>query len=354
MIEPSTWTLQLTPRSRCDAIDVARRLADEVGDAVRAYARVLYCSHHTTAGYLEQGISRRLVERRGRLDPFFGVFQRLFPEGAGYRHDELELRQELSAEQRLNEPKNADAHLTFIGSGLQNCVTYINEVESPVYFMDLDGVNEGRARTRTTSIVAYDHEEVVAEQRYRVPVSKHPIDSVNLADERLGLAAALDDMVRGADIGCGRIDIELDAAESDAALTVNEFETLLMRYDLAEVLQDPLRFVARQGRRILRDPRAVPAKSLGYAKYDLVQVMKEAFDTVGLSESAIERVVARLMAFPAARMLRLKRRVSLAVGDLDGTGPRVVHGRYQSPILLQWCPSSTGARAVNLSLKRFL
>ena len=105
--EPLELRLSLTPRSRYDAIDVARRVAGELGDTLREYRRLLYCSHHTTAGFLDQALARRLEDRRERLDPFIRAFQKLFPEGAGYRHDELELRQELSEEQRRHEPKNA-------------------------------------------------------------------------------------------------------------------------------------------------------------------------------------------------------------------------------------------------------
>ena len=66
----------------------------------------------------------------------------MFPEGAGYEHDKLHLRTELSDEQRRSEPRNADSHLAFIGAGLRTCVTYLNRPNEPVYFVDLDGVNE--------------------------------------------------------------------------------------------------------------------------------------------------------------------------------------------------------------------
>ena len=64
-------------------------------------------------------------------------------------------------------------------------------------------------------------------------------------------------------IPSGRIELELAEDESDVGITVNEYETLLMRHDLAEVLEDPFKFVAGQGRRMLADPRAIPAKSHG-------------------------------------------------------------------------------------------
>ena len=68
------------------------------------------------------------------------------------------------------------------------------------------------------------------------------------------------------------IDISLDPAEQQTALTVNEYETLLMRHDLTEVLQNPLRFIAEKSKHMVQDPQAIPSKALNYAKYDLVQV----------------------------------------------------------------------------------
>jgi hypothetical protein len=61
----------------------------------------------------------------------------------------------------------------------------------------------------------------------------------------------------------GRIDVALAASERDAGVTVNEYETLRMRHDLAEVFADPLKFGGRTGARMLRDPLSNPAKSWG-------------------------------------------------------------------------------------------
>jgi thiamine phosphate synthase YjbQ (UPF0047 family) len=350
---PVELNLHLVPRARYDAIDVTDRIARDFGDVLAEYRRVLYCSLHTTAGYLEQGLAARLRDCRDRLDPFIFAFQRVFPHAAGYHHDRMQLRDELSAAQRQVEPKNADAHLTFIGSGLQSCVTYDHRPGLPVFFMDLDGVHRGRARTRSTTVVAYCDEEVVAELSCEVPVSAHAIDSVNLNDQRIGLMEQVREAIGRHGVELGRVDIALDPSESEAALTVNEYETLLMRHDLAEVLADPLRFMARQGRRMLRDPRAVPIKSLGYARYDVVQVINEILDTLGLGSSAVERIVARIMALPAERILRLKRGLSMAVSCDDPAAPAVVRGRYQSPILIQWRASPRRVRTLNITLTRF-
>lgn len=350
---PVHLTVEASPRSRYDAIDVAGLVRDIHGGILDDYLRVLYCSHHTTAGYLDQWLATWLLHRREGVDPFIHRFQRRFPRGAGYRHDDMRLRSDLTHEQRLCEPPNGDAHLTFIGSGLQNCVTYRHRPGLPVFLMDLDGMHDGVARTRTSSIVAFSSERPVAEVTVEVPVSRRAIDSVNLYDPRLGVRQCIEELLTAHPMSCGRLDIEVRSGEEGAAVTVNEYETLLMRHDLAEVLHDPVRFMARQGRRMLRDPRAVPAKALGYARYDLVQVVNRMLDLLGPSGDVVEGALARLMAVPAARRLRFKRRLSLAVGDGDGHGPRVLRGRYQTPILIQWRATLRRRRTLRLTLSRF-
>lgn len=345
-------TLHVAPRARFDAIDLSARVRDEAGDCLAPFPRVLYCSHHTTAGFLEQGVASRLARRQGRVDAFLRIYRDLFPEGADYHHDRLELRRELSLEQRQREPRNADSHLAFIGAGLRSCVSYANRAGEPVHLVDLDGVSRGVPRTRSTLVVGYSSEQVVCRERWEVPVSRHPIDSVNLADPAVGLLERIDEVVRREGIEHGRADIALGEGEHAAAVTVNEFETLLMRHDLAEVLRDPLRFLVRQGRRMLADPGAIPGKTLGYARYDVVQVLKGLLDAFGLSDSALERLLARAMALPAGRLLRLKRSVSLAV--LGGAhGPALVRGTYQSPILMQWRTPPRRTRSLVVTVKRF-
>jgi len=333
--------LTLEPSARYDAIDVTEAIREACGDVLAGYRRALYCSYHTTAGYLEQALQSRLRDRRKQLDPFIRTFQRLFPAGADYRHDRLDERRELSDEQRRSEPKNADSHLAFIGSGLKNCATYLTRPGEAVYFMDLDGVNGAVPRQRRTTVLAYDREERVAEQGFAAPVSRHSIDSVNLGDPRVGLFDLVEELAARHGVERGRVDISLATGERDAGVTVNEYETLLMRHDLAEVLRDPLKFAMRTGKHALAHPRAIPAKSLGYAKYDAVHVINELMDALHLTESAVARLVARLMAMPAERFLRLKRSVSFLVAD-DGRGrATVVQGTYQTPILIQWAAAGS-------------
>jgi hypothetical protein len=219
-----------------------------------------------------------------------------------------------------------------------------------VSFIDLDGVNEGRPRRRLTTLIGHSGEEEVARVRIPVPVSGHPVDSINLKDPRLGIFDQLGEAVSRHGVTRGRIRLELATRERHAGLTVNEYETLLMRHDLPEVLANPLRFVAEHGRRLWNDPRAIPARTLDYAKYDMVRTFNRLFDALGLSESKVERVLARAIALPAARFLRMKRSVSLLVSD-NGT---IINGRYQSPILVQWHRAEGQSREVDASVSRFV
>jgi len=352
---PLELTLELQPRSRFDAIDARARAAALHGAALDAYPRCLYASFHTTAGYLDPGLAWRLSQRREGLDGYMKPFRTVFPEGASYRHDELEHRTELSEEQRQVEPRNADSHLAFMAAGLRSCVTYSNRRSAPVPFIDLDGVHAGRPRRRQTTIVGYDHEVEVARTRVTVPVSSHPIDSINLRDASIGLYEQIDELLARHGVAKGRVRLELAPGERQAGLTVNEYETLLMRHDLGEVLRDPLRFMAQQGRNALRDPRAIPTKTLGYATYDLVRALNQLVDALGLHESLIERLLARFMAMPAERFLRMKRSVNLLVSDRHVAGRgAIVEGTYQSPILVQWRHTPRRARQLDLTLSRFV
>jgi len=351
---PAEVDLEISPRARFDVIDVNERIEERHGDLLQQYPRILYFSYHTTAGYLEQSLSSRLNGGKEGLQPYMQVFQTLFPEGADYRHDQIHLRDELSAEQKVDEPRNADSHLAFIGAGLRTCVTYKNRPGEPVYFIDLDGMNAGKPRRRLTSVVGYHHEEVVARTSLEVPVSGHPVDSINLKDPATGLYAHINELARRHGVGHGRVVVSLAAHERQAGLTVNEYETLLMTHDLAEVLRDPLRFMAEKGRSMLADPRAIPHRSIEYAKYDLVRVINRLMERLGMSESIAESLLARMLAVGADRFLRMKRKVSLLVADRDGGGPgAIVQGSYQSPILVQWAKSAHHARRLDITLTRF-
>lgn len=350
---PAEVTLALRPRSRVDVIDVTRYLADRFGGFPRRFRKALYCSHHTTAGYLEQSLCARLNHNRASLRQYVDAFGHLFPEGAGYHHDQLHLRQELSEEERAVEPRNGDSHLTFIGSGLMNCAAYTNRPDTPVYLIDLDGVNGNRRRIRRTTVIGYDREEIVERARVTVPVSRHPVDSINI--RRLGVFDDLEKRLETHGITKGRIDLSLAPQERHAGLTVNEYETLLMKHDLAEVLRNPVRFVAEKGKHMMDDPRAIPGKTINYAKYDFVQILNRVMDALGISNSPIETILDKFLALPAARFLRMKRSVSLLVsnGNASQSG-RIVHGQYQSPILVQWDRTPAQSRELDVTFTRFV
>jgi thiamine phosphate synthase YjbQ (UPF0047 family) len=346
---PMDVTLELAPRFRFDVLELRKRLPVELHEALAPYPTCLYWSAHTTAGFLDRSLAARLGPA---LTTYFDALRQIFPEGAGYAHDRLEQRRELDAAQRAVEPKNADSHLAFIAGGLRPCVTYPNRSDEPVCFVDLDGVNEGRPRRRVTRVIGFHREAVVADTRLQVPISRHPIESVNLKDPRLGIYERLAEFVARAGVGWGRLHLALDPGERHAALTVNEYETLLMRHDLAAVLRSPLRFMAAQYRSAMANPRAVPGKALGYAKYDLVRVINSSLETLGLHGSIVEKVLARTLAVPAARFFRIRRSVHLLVAERADGRPGFVEGTYQSPILVQWQRAPHPVRTLHVTLTR--
>jgi thiamine phosphate synthase YjbQ (UPF0047 family) len=354
-LAPVEFDVELTPRARVDVIDVRRRLSERHGDGLNAYPRVLCCSFHTTAGYLDQSLATRLHQSRGGVMSYINVFRTMFPEGAGYEHDKIDRRTELTDAQKPEEPQNADSHLAFMAGALRTCVSYCNRRHEPVCFIDLDGVHAGRPRVRRTSVLGYSHEEPIAQTRMVVPVSRHAVDSVNLKNRRLGIYEQCQALVAQHGVTKGRIRFTLAPGERHAGLTVNEYETLLMRHDLSEVLRDPLRFMAEKAGHMLGNPRAIPARTLDYAKYDLVRVFNQLLDALGLHESMVESVLSRAIAMPASRFLRMKRSVSLVVSDRDTAGRgAIVEGTYQSPILVQWHRGPRQSRVLDVTLTRFV
>jgi thiamine phosphate synthase YjbQ (UPF0047 family) len=346
-LKPLDRTLELVPKARFDVVELRSHFAAE-HEALSAYPRCLYWSSHTTAGFLDRSLAARLSPER--IPSYVEAFRTLFPEGAGYEHDRLERRDDLHPDQRAYEPRNADSHLAFIAGGLRACVTHPNRAGESVFFVDLDGVVEGRPRRRLTRLIGFHDERVVGTTRLEVPVSNHPIDSINLKDPRLGLYDQLGDFVAKSGVSKGRLRVVLDPSERHSALTVNEYETLLMKYDLVEVLRNPLKFFAEKGRHALANPRAVPAKTLGYAKYDFVRVLNQSLDMLGLRGSIVEKLLARTLAVPAARFLRMRRSVSLLVSDRPDGTTGLVEGTYQSPILVQWRRTPRQSRMLDVTL----
>jgi hypothetical protein len=186
-------------------------------------------------------------------------------------------------------------------------------------------------------------------------VAGRSIESVNLKDPRLGVYEQCAELLAQHAVTKGRIRLSLGTGERHAGLTVNEYETLLMRHDLSEVLRDPVRFMAEKAGHMLGNPRAIPAKTLDYAKYDLVRVFNRLVDALGLRESMVENVLSRAIAMPASRFLRMKRSVSLLVSDRAQPGHgEIVEGTYQSPILVQWHRGPREKRVLDVTLTRFV
>jgi hypothetical protein len=293
-IRPTELRLSLTPDLRVETIDVHARLAGEAREALRRHRRALYWSPHTTAGYLEESFFARLRHCPERLAQFVGGFDAVFPEGAGYRHDQMELRGELSEDQRKVEPRNADSHLIYIAAGVRSCVSYGTAARA-VYFIDLDGTSTAARRQRDTSILPYDEERVVASASVAVTTLDDTFAALDLADPRFGLFARADEMLKRAGVEHARVDVSLGPRERGAALTINEYETLLMRHDLIDALRSPAQF-ARMSARLQRS---------------------------------------RAVSLPATP---------------HGGAARIVRGRYQSPILVQWRPARRRGRRIDLSI----
>jgi len=353
-VQPVEINLDIRPRKRYEIIDISSMVREEVGDVFADSRKSVFCSHHTTAGYLEQGACARLGYSQKQLDPFIRTIQTIFPHDAGYSHDQMELRDELSESEKEVEPINADSHLTFISAGLKNCVTYINKPDQPVYLIELDGVYKEHRRSRRTTVMAYDHEAIVRRDRLAIPVtSDHMIDALNLRDPRYGLFEQLEDWLESHGVEKGRIDIRLSPEERHVGLTVNEYETLLMRNDLPEVLRDPLRYMMQRGKKLLRNPASIPGRTRDYATYDLIHLYNELMDTVPVGRSIIDRILS-VLSHPASRILRLKRHISLLVSSSQDTGDsRIVQGTYQSPILVQHNPADEGVRYLDITLRSF-
>ncbi len=351
---PIEVPLIISPKARFDMNDIAKIAAEHINGKAGLYKKAMYSSFHTTAGYLEQSLCSRMQYNKDRIASYIRAFRHIFPINGNYLHDKMELRSELSDSEKQIEPKNADSHLTFISSGLKNSVTYANQPDVPVYFIDLDGVHEHGARDRKTDVLFFNTEETVFEDQVEVPVSHHPVDSINLRDPKLGYLDKLNYLLETFEVEKGRVEISLDPSEKHAGLTVNEYETLLMTHDLIEVLKNPLEFVGEKGKYILNNPHTIPKRTREYAKYDFVHVFNELMDAFRISESMVEKLLSKFFALPAEKFLRVKRSINLPFSNLEEGKPvQIVEGKYQSPILIQWQNSPSHSRKLHLKITRY-
>lgn len=333
---PRAINLTLRPRRRPEVTDLRVRLGEldveDEGPPFAEYPRLLCVSYHTTAGFMDDALRRRLSGEPGSLPDFLDALGGIFPPEAGYHHDRLHLRQELSEEQRETEPLNADAHLSFIGAGFTNCMTARGEPSHPLWFVDFDGayrdpMDREVRRTRKATVVGYTGEEVVETLERSLDVDPGS-RAIRLGAGERSILEGITAVVRGHGIPFGRVDLRLAQAERDAGLTVNEYEALLMKKDLAEVLEAPLRYAGTTSE------------------------LERAMGALGVSPRRRDRLVDRALDALPARLLRMRREVSLAI--LPGSeGGRIVLGRYQSPILVQWSASSPETRTVQAQIVRF-
>ena len=211
---PFQATLHIKPTIRLGLFDVRRRLREEFRSDFTRYSKEFYISDHTTAGYLDQRIVELLKHDSVNIRDYLKVFQQLFPPGAGYIHDKLNLRTELSDQQRAVEPLNADSHLMFMGGGLRNCASYELTGNEPVWFVELDGIHTGGARSRRTTVIAYNGEEDVARMQVQVEASRHSIDAQNLRDPHIGLISQLQRLAQEHQVSFGRFDVSLPPNEA--------------------------------------------------------------------------------------------------------------------------------------------
>lgn len=352
--EPLKIRLELDAKTRFYVTNVSDRLNEEFGSLLRNYNRLLLCSLHTTAGYLEEGFCAKLGYNEGRLRQFIRSFQKIFPQNAGYSHDRLELRCELGECQKEREPLNADSHLTFIGAGLENCIEHGNESDSPVYFVDLDGVYKKHHRKRKTIILAYNKRKLVYHGNFRIPVpAGRSINAFNLKDTKYGLFQHVNHLLYSYEVAHGLIEIRLDREERHAALTVNEYETLLMRNDLPTAIRDPLHYMIGRGKKLIQNPGSIASKTRGYAVYDLVHFYNEIMSILQIESPVFEKIFPYLSA-SASRIFRLKRNIRFMVSGADNsrTG-HIIQGTYQSPILLQYKGPIKDSRCLEIKVWKF-
>ena len=73
-----------------------------------------------------------------------------------------------------------------------------------------------------------------------------------------------------------------------------------------------------------------------------------------MTQSVFEKLLARVIALPAEKFLSMKRQISFLVSNKgnDDTA-KIVQGRYQSPILVQWKESLNASRLLNITVTRY-
>ena len=257
--KPLDITLEIAPKARFDVVDLRSNFAAE-HDGTRPLPALplLVVSHHSrVSGPQSGGAAQRPAHsdlRRRRPN----VFSRRAPgtSTTGWSGAATSTR-------RSGRSSLATRTRTWRSSpaGCGRASRTRTGPSEQVYFVDLDGMNDGRPRRRLARLIAFTRERLVnvhahrgagigAPDRLDQPEGSAPRHLRSSSPSSSGTPACAK----------GRLRVSLDPTERHSALTVNEYETLLMRHDLAEVLRNPLRFVAEKSRHALANPRAVPAQ----------------------------------------------------------------------------------------------
>jgi thiamine phosphate synthase YjbQ (UPF0047 family) len=329
--------LEIRPTRRNEVTDLRPLVEEAVARGeLPSTRRFLFVSHHTTAGFPDPRLRLRLGPDPRRLASFLEGLRDVFPPGAGYQHDRLEERRELTADQRAREPLNADAHLAFIGGGFTNTLLLHHDEEGPVWLVDFDGTWETRGgdvlhRQRRVTVIGLDEE--VEEARLHVRIATPPgAGAMPLSGPGTELLEAVEAALEERDLRLGRVRLRLESSAPGTGVTVNEAEALLVERDLSDILSSPLRYAHTRG-------------------------LPRVLDALRFSPERRERILGRTRTSPAPRLLRLRREVSLAVvppiGGPEGPG-RLLLGQYQSPILLQREGAAHHSHMVSATLYRFL
>ena len=112
--------------------------------------------------------------------------------------------------------------------------------------------------------------------------------------------------------------------------------------------------MGEKGKYLLQHPGKIPTRTKEYAKYDFVQIFNELMDSFGMSQSVFEKLLARLIALPAEKFLRVKRNISFLISNNgSNNAAKIVQGRYQSPILVQWKNTPNASRELTLTVTRY-
>lgn len=357
-------TLQLSPRCRIDIQDLSEKLVKIEKGALSSYENILFCSLHTTAGFLEQSFASKLGAHPEGIEWLVRSAHRLFPEGAPYWHDQMDLRSELTSEQRKSEPLNADSHLAFICLGLSNCVLYKSAPETPTYFIDLDGEFRGTLRSRKSIVVGYNNTECVYEETLSVPMPDNSPCTLDLSKHLNHLHA----LVAKHRIHRGLVSIELASDEKYAGITVNEFETLLVERDIIDVLLNPVKYMLQNGPQLARNPLDLPNKAKNVLTYETHLAIRDGLRLASRSVSAVEYMTDRLgihlpllesvidkLATPLeARWMNLGSTARFLINSESAEDPgQIVMGTYQSPILIQWRSPESDVRRLHIRLLQF-